>query len=200
MHKQNAFSLVEMLVVVTILLIIMTMSVVGVRGMQKSSRDNERKVDIETIATNLETLYAKEMRNASDVIIKPQGSYMPVSGNYNTVELAIVPEFLNELERGAATAPNKTTGLKTVPKSICNSTSPNISNSTTCFVNTTALNNELTYVKITTDNYIYVPYADANRICTVALVQSGTTCRSFKLYYVLEGSPTTVRVWESKRK
>ena len=194
MHKQNAFSLVEMLIVVFILLIIMTISVIGVRGIQQSSRDNERKIDIETIAMNLETLYAKEVRDSSDVIVKPQGSYMPLASS--STSLSIMPELLDELERGAATAPDRTTtSIRTAPRSVCGSGST----ASTCIINVANLNSELTYAKITKDAYVYVPYTDSTRICTVALAQSGDSCRSFKLYYVLEGSPTTVQLWESKR-
>ncbi len=54
---KNAFTIVELIIVITIMAILITLGVVNLRGTQANARDNERKTDIETIAQHLETYY-----------------------------------------------------------------------------------------------------------------------------------------------
>ena len=203
MHKHNAFSLVEMVVVITILLVILSISIIGVRSMQISARDNERKADIETIAMNLETMYAKELRRtATNAVVKPQGSYppveWPVSGGFT-----ILPEMKDSLEAGSVTAPEKPKGtqsLQVYNSSICSTTLfP-----TTCNLTSASISTQLTSSNITKDKYIYIPFVDENVtpqvLCTLSQVQLGKSCRSFKLYYVLESSSSVTQTMGSKRK
>ena len=189
----------ELMVVIALIAILLVMGTLGVRGMQAMSRDNERQVDVDTIATNLESTYSKEIRDSSNAIVKPQGSYLPVSGSYNT-SLVISSEMIAELEKNAIKAPGQTsTSLISLAKNVCNTAT---SNATTCNLVTASVNNALTASAITPNIYIYVPLVREGdpRLCTTALVQTGTaSCRSFKIYYVLEKSPTVVRTIGSKR-
>ena len=204
MHKHNAFSLVEMVVVITILLIILSISIIGVRSMQISARDNERKADIETIAMNLETMYAKELRRtATNAVVKPQGSYPPVEGTYSTA-LTLLPEMTSSLEAGSVTAPEQAKTVQSLQapyKDVCNTST---STATTCFLNPTTMNTRLAPPNITKNDYIYVPFVDETVtpqvLCTLSQVQLGKSCRSFKLYYVLESSSSVTQTMGSKRK
>lgn len=203
MHRRLGFTVVEVVVVAVLLTILLVTSVIGLRGSQVSSRDRERRADISTLHTNLETLYNKEIRSGS-TIIKPQGSYMPVQGNY-LVGLSISPEMIKELDELATRAPNQSAiSLRTVPGSICNTSGSPVSTTNICYINSTSLNNELTAAKVTTNNYVYVPLVSSadNRLCTVSLIVNSLAggCRSFKLYSVLETDSSLVQIKESIRK
>lgn len=200
MHKRKhcGFTIVEVVVVMVLLVGFLTLSVVGVRGLRLGLRDRERRADIESMAIDLESVYGREIRRTDTTILKPAGSYMPVKGGYTT-SLSISSEMLGFLDKSATLAPDQdATSLFTVPKTVCTSSST----ATHCYVTTTTLNNETTAAKITDKKYFYVPIARDGELCTEALLSSNpsSACRSFKLYSVLEGSPTVVQVKESKSK
>jgi len=55
--KRRGFTIIELIIVVTIMGILLTIGVVNLRGSQANGRDAERKVDVDTIALHLETYY-----------------------------------------------------------------------------------------------------------------------------------------------
>ncbi len=62
---KRAFTIIELIIVITIMGILVTLGVVNLRGSQSNGRDAERKVDIETIATHLESYYTGGTDSAS---------------------------------------------------------------------------------------------------------------------------------------
>lgn len=69
MKYRAGFTIVEVIIVIAILGILLTLAVVNLSGQQASARDEERKVDVATIASNLEVFYT----SGSDSL--PAGSY-----------------------------------------------------------------------------------------------------------------------------
>lgn len=57
MKSYRGFTLIELLVTITIMVVLMTLAVFGVRTIQVSARDNERKTDVDAIARGLEQRY-----------------------------------------------------------------------------------------------------------------------------------------------
>jgi len=55
--KRQGFTIIELVVIIAVMGILLVLGVVNLSGSQASSRDAERKTDIETIATHLETYY-----------------------------------------------------------------------------------------------------------------------------------------------
>ena len=53
----RGFTIIELVIVITIMAILLTLGVVNLRGSQANGRDAERKTDIETIAQHLETYF-----------------------------------------------------------------------------------------------------------------------------------------------
>lgn len=55
--KQRGFTVVELIITITIMGILLLITVVNVNATQATARDDERKSDVESFALNLETFY-----------------------------------------------------------------------------------------------------------------------------------------------
>lgn len=65
--KRQGFTIIELIIVITIMGILLVLGVVNLSGSQASSRDAERKTDIETIAAHLETFYTSGTDSSTNV-------------------------------------------------------------------------------------------------------------------------------------
>lgn len=72
----RGFTIVETLVVLVIIAVLLALGTFGVRGLQVSGRDVERKSDVETIARALERYYVQGSTNMS---YETKGSYPSVN-------------------------------------------------------------------------------------------------------------------------
>lgn len=54
---RRGFTIVELIIIITIMGILLVLGVVNLRGTQANARDEERKTDIDTIALHLENFY-----------------------------------------------------------------------------------------------------------------------------------------------
>lgn len=57
MRPQAGFTLVELMVTITIMVILLTLGTVALTGYQANARDEERKADVTSIAQQLESFY-----------------------------------------------------------------------------------------------------------------------------------------------
>lgn len=92
---RRGFTIVELIIVITIIGILLTLAVVGLNGTQMKARDNERVADIETIATYLESHFLA-------------GSSVTNPGQYPPTELASsawLTLYLPDADLKAFTAP-----------------------------------------------------------------------------------------------
>lgn len=71
MNRRYGFTLVELLVTITIMVILLTLAVVNLRSSQMSARDDQRTADVTAIAQQLENFY----KAGSDV--EAAGQYPP---------------------------------------------------------------------------------------------------------------------------
>ncbi len=55
--KQRGFTVVELIITITIMGILLLITIVNVNATQAAARDDERKSDVESFALNLETFY-----------------------------------------------------------------------------------------------------------------------------------------------
>ncbi len=65
--KSRGFTIVELLIVIIVMAILLTLAVVNVRSTQIKARDNERHVDIENLATALESIYINNPSGYPDI-------------------------------------------------------------------------------------------------------------------------------------
>lgn len=65
--NQRGFTVVEIIITISIMGILLLLTVVGVNGSQANARDSERKADIEVIGTQLESFYNSGLPTTSSV-------------------------------------------------------------------------------------------------------------------------------------
>lgn len=176
MAKGRGFTLIELLIVIAVMGILLVLGVVQVSSSQVHARDNERKGDVETLATALETFYM----GASST----QGQYRYPStcmvqllqaGDYST---------LPDIDQTALISPSNTDGVN---DTTCTDTNPpakaGVIISVVAATNTTQTTTGVTpQPSGTNDVYVYQPLTAAGALCTA----SATECVKYNIYYYQE--------------
>ena len=155
---RRGFTVVELIITVTIMGILLTLAVVNLNSTQVGARDTERKEDIAAIATNLEAYYRNGLET-STVIGRYPSTGLTVSGETS------LRASLRDIDFKSATAPGS-------------------ANVAATFVAATNNNQTTTGVapQPTTSQYVYQPLQPDGSLCT-----GGTQdCRKFNLFYRLE--------------
>lgn len=154
---RRGFTIVELIITITIMGILLTLAVVNLNTTQVNARDAERKGDIEAIQLNLEDFYKTD----SD-----RGTYLGAYPNtqFNN-SLSSIKQSLRDINTDNLTAPGSTDPMAT-------------------FIDAT--NNIQTAAGVlpqpTIAQYVYQPIdIDGTTLCT-----STNTCRKYNLYYRLE--------------
>jgi len=170
---RRGFTIVELIITITIMGILLTLAVVNLNTTQISSRDVERKTDIETIATALEAYYNSNDTSHSGAADLAGGSYPATINISSDTNLKTA---LPGIDPRAIRAPGVET---TDPKSL-----------------TVATNNVQTTAGVlpqpTISTYVYQPIKKDNSLCT-QIVNQGD-CRKFNLYYKLEADGAVYKV------
>ena len=169
--NKRGFSIVELVVVITIIGILLTLAAVSFRGYQADARNEERRIRAENIVRYLEDIYKTGSANPSVT----QGTYPTTSliGTYSS-SLTVDETKLVQLfgKNGFDLTNLKSAGKDSYGFRIAST------------------NSELTNVAV--DEYVYQPiyyYASGN---TYRCYYSSWECRSFNLYYATEEGGTTV--------
>lgn len=68
---RRGFSIVELIIVITVMGILLVLGVVNMRNAQANARDENRKTDAETIAVQLENFYLSGTNSSTDVSTYP---------------------------------------------------------------------------------------------------------------------------------
>jgi len=153
---RRGFTIVELIITITIMGILLTLAVVNVNTTQLKSRDNERKADVESIATALE-------------------SFFSIGGN-NPMPLGRYPSI------GLVSPGNVVLNLRDVD--LKSFTAPGAASSDATFI--AATNNVQTAVGIlpapTISTYVYQPIKSDGTLC----LSSDVDCRKYNIFYRLE--------------
>ena len=161
----RGFTVVELIITITIMGILLLLTVVSLTSSQISARDDERISDVESIQAALESFYSVGNGSLSTV------------GYYPTVAITgstdITRSFLTDINVKSLTAPG-------------------ITDTTQTFV--AATNNTQTVEGVspppTISQYIYQPIMSDGTLCTAG----NTDCRKYNLYYRLEKDNTIYMV------
>ena len=171
--QRRGFTIVELIIVITIIGVLLTLAVVNVNSTQLNARDNERKSDIEALSLTLENFYT----NGNDTTLP--GSYPATSISSDATNAEIIATFRSEVDIKTLLAPG-------APDETFKS-----------FISATNAVETTSGVTPQPDatHYVYQPLQTNGTLCTVP----ATECRKFNLYYYLEGDDTVYK-YESKNR
>lgn len=175
--KRRGFTIIELIIVISIMTILLVLGVVNMSASQANGRDQERKIDIDTIALNLEGYYTNGTDGSSRVNTYPSIDLMSGASATST-QMAT----LRDIDLKSLVAPG-------APDS-----------STTSLV--VATNNTQTTAGVlpqpadskSQNQYIYQPLKADGSLCSL----SSQECRKFNLFYKTE-TDSTVQMVTSKR-
>jgi prepilin-type N-terminal cleavage/methylation domain-containing protein len=164
--KHYGFTIVELLIVITIMGVLLILNVADLGGSQVSARDSERRTDVETIALFLDTYFTSGSLAATTV-----GQYPSTVWSSGTA--VYMQQALGDINVQSITAPGITDPTLTL-KSATNSTQ------TTAGVTP----------QPEISQYVYQPIKSDGTLCTLETQE----CRKFNLYYKLESNDTIYMV------
>lgn len=157
--NRRGFTIVELIVVISVMGILLVLGVVNLRGSQANARDAERKTDIETIAIHLDTFYNSGTEGSTSV------------GRYpSTVIVGIETTILRDIDPESLATPGATSSSLVAATNSTQTTAdvspqPNInqyvyqpiqSDGTLCTLESQECRKFNLYYKLETDNAVYI--------------------------------------------
>ena len=180
--RERGFTVVELIIVMVAMAVLLTLTMLSMKGYQANARDEERKGDIDSIARGLEQRYISGNSKATGTYIT-KGTYPSVnelqhakgSTIADLTPTAVAGGYLTTLFPGTSDSTFITPDNgQLIP--ICTATcTPNASATTTI------------------STYVYAPYDVNDNICI------NTACIKYDLYYRKETTPTILERVMSKR-
>lgn len=166
MTHRSGFTLIELVITITVMAALLTLTVVSLRSSQATARDEERTTDVTAIVQALEAYYMGDFDPATTGSnpLYAKGYYPPTA--YFSNQQTIL-NTLRDLNAVALYAPGKST-----------SGTPSLVGATSTASQTPAI-----------DAYIYQPLKTDGTLCTQGQSSASYTldsCRKFNLYYRLE--------------
>lgn len=166
--QRSGFTIVEIIITITIMGILLTLTVVSLSNNQMRSRDEERKADIESIALHLESYYndGNDATGSGNFIARyPHSAFLATE--------ASIKLFLPDADSKIFIAP----GATSITSSLIPATNAVQSASGVA-------------PAPTIDQYVYQPINSNGALCQTTLDE----CRKFNLFYRLEGDETVYMV------
>ena len=160
--NRRGFTIVELLIVITIMGALLILGVANLRGSQANARDAERKSDVESITLHLDAYYLTGSDTSSSVGRYPSTVLASSGASY-------MQQTLRDIDISSLTAPS-------------------VSDPTLTFI--PATNNTQTIAGVTPQpsiaQYVYQPIQNSGALCTAETQE----CRKFNIYYKLEVATT----------
>lgn len=155
--NRHGFTIIELIIIITVMSILLVLGVVNLNGAQANSRDSERKTDVETIALQLEAYY--DSGNDTSTSVGQYPSVDPTNGL-----IGRETTYLRDLDVASLMAPGASSSSLIA-----------------------ATNNIQTVSGVlpqpTISQYEYQPIATDGSLCDNSTTKE---CRKFNLYYRLE--------------
>lgn len=161
---RRGFTVVELVITISIMAILLTLAVVNLVDTQVSSRDAERKADIESLQLYLEDFSRNDSDWGANI-----GLYPSINLPNGTVDF--MRDTLRDIDMKVLMAP----GVND-PKLTFKAATNNLQNVTDILP------------KPTVSEYIYQPIDSNGNLC------NSTDCRKYNLYYRLEADNTVYMV------
>lgn len=174
MTRRGGFTVVELIITITIMAILLTLSVIGLRATQANGRDEERKTDTANIARSLEAIYP----SMYNTLFNPTNNLPSIAGY---PDASLLSTYLNDTY---SSTPSGVTTQGAFSKADLQA--PGVTSNTISLIMATNNNQSPTGVTPapTIDTYVYQPIGTTSS--PTALCTSGSICRKFNLYYKLE--------------
>jgi len=169
---RRGFTIVELIITITIMGILLTLAVVNVNSTQMNARDDERKADIEAIASNLESFFTSGTDGTTDF------ARYPSLGLTGAGALSSITTNLRDANIKSFLPPGTTDVTQTFVASTNTGSAPSIQ--TTAGV----------LPQPTISQYVYQPIKTDGAVCTSGNID----CRKFNLFYRLETDNTVYKV------
>lgn len=169
---RRGFTVVELLITITIMGILLTLAVVNLNSSQVNARDAERKTDAENIALALESFY----RNQSPDLFMSGGTYL----GWSYINDSEIPEYLQDIDPKSLRAPGVDVSA---PMSLKYTTSTS--------ENPASISPKPSK---TNDIYVYQAFTNDGYACPDPFLAA---CQRFNLYYYQE-SDDSIQVIVSK--
>lgn len=168
---RRGFTVVELLITITIMGILLTLAVVNLNATQANARDTERKSDAESLATHIENYY----RNQNPALAYGGGgTYLGLSHIDDSNLKMHIPDIDLRLTR--------------IPGNDLSDPSNLVPATNTATTPTTIL----PLPTSENDVYVYQPLTANGALCS--LPAENAECRRFNLYYYQETSNTVVKI------
>jgi len=160
--QRRGFTIVEIIITITIMGILLSLTVVTLGNNQLRARDEERKADIESIALNIESYY----RNVQEGIFMSGGTYPGTA----YITPSSIPVILPDIDPKSVRTPGVTADqpASLIPATNATQTTSGVS------------------PQPTISTYVYQPITQAGAICDDPFMITTGECRKFNLYYMLE--------------
>ncbi len=164
--KYVGFTIIELVITITIMGILLTVAIVSTSGAQVNARDAERKSDISAIQANLESYYQQGVQS-STVLYKYPSTELIDSGETS------VTAFLVNIDVESLLPP----GVTDVSLGFIEATNNNQAEGSVA-------------PQPTVSQYVYQPLQADGSLCT----SESQECRKYNLFYQLEGDSTIYKV------
>ena len=202
MIKRKGFTVIELVIAMTVVIVLLGLGTVGFRSSRAHYRDREREADVQAIAAYLEQIYPKEIKNAGGKVIKSAGSY-PALREETTDTTADMELIFADLDPESLTPP-KISVRRKIPSVSLGSYVPAQPALTCANANYYFCYDRPNDIVGSISEYIYAPGPSSNDICTKLdssqpVVTDTYKCRGFSLIYRTEATNKRVVV-ESKRR
>ena len=160
--NRRGFTIIELIIVITIMGILLVLGVVNLRSTQVNARDDTRKANVDTIAFNLETFY-KSGTDTSNTF-----------GRYpSTALIGQEQVMLRDIDPKSLLSPGGSSSALVA--------------ATNNIATTAGVATAVGPPYVTIANYVYQPLQADGTLC----VNETQECRQFNLYYKLEGDGIT---------
>ena len=162
---RQGFTVVEIIITITIMGILLALAVVNLNNSQISGRDDERKADVKSITDALESFYIAGSDTSTVLRQYPETTAINTEAKIRSV--------LRDVNMDSFTAPGATTVAATFTMA------------------TNAVQTESGIAPQPTINqYVYQPLSSTNALCTAV----ATECRKYNIFYRLEGDNSVYKM------